>query len=135
LKRTIFLTGLAGAVAAAIVDLIVFAVAKGAGADFSFVQNGKPAEVTYALVGLVSFGAVLVGSALAALLGERRLRLAQAIGAVVAVLSTAAPLTLTGSGSAKGVLVALHLLTGVIFISVLEVARRRVRPEVDAPVR
>jgi lysylphosphatidylglycerol synthetase-like protein (DUF2156 family) len=139
MKRSIFLTGLAGAVAAGIVDLIVFAVARGAGANFAFVQNGKPTDVTYALVGVVSVGAVVVGSALAALLGERRLRLSQAIGAAVAVLSTGGPLSLTGAASAKGVLVALHLLTGVIFVSALEVARRRARAvtpsEVRAPVQ
>lgn len=126
MRGRIFLFGLGGAVVAGVVNLIIFAVAKASGANFSLVQGGTPTEVTYAMVVLVSAGAVVIGSALAALLGEKRLRLMQIIGGVVAVLTTIGPLSSTGSASAKAVLVVLHLLTGVAFVAAMEVVRRQV---------
>jgi hypothetical protein len=124
-SRSILAAGVGGAVVAGVVDLAVFATARAAGASFEFVQNGRPTEVGYGMVVAVPVGAILLGTVLAALLGARRLRLAQLIGAVVAVLSTAGPLTLSGPGSSKAVLVLLHLLTGAAFVVALEMARRR----------
>ena len=124
-SRSILAAGAAGAVVAGVITLAVFAIAVAAGASFEFVQNGRPTSVGYGLVALVSVGSILLGTALAALLGARRLRLVQIIGAVIAVLSAGAPLTLSGAASAKAVLVLLHLITGVVFVVALEVVRRR----------
>jgi len=123
--RSILTTGAAGAAAAAIVNLVVFAIANAAGVSFEFVQNGRPTTVGYGMVAVVSVGSVLLGAVLAALLGPRRLRLVQIIGAAVAVLSAGAPLTLTGAASGKAVLVLLHLITGAVFVLALELVRRR----------
>lgn len=124
--RSILTTGLAGAAVAAILNLAVFAIAKAAGTSFVFIQNDSSTEIGYGLVALVSVGSILLGTALAALLGARRLRAVQILGAVIAVLSAGAPLaTLDGPASGRAVLATLHLLTGVVFVAALEVARRR----------
>ena len=124
-SRSILAAGAAGAVVAGVVDLAVFAIARAAGVSFEFVQNARPTEVGYGMVAVVSVGSILLGAVPAALLGARRLRLVQLLGAVVAVLSAGAPLTLSGAASAKAVLALLHLLTGVVFVVALEVVRRR----------
>lgn len=124
-SRTILAAGAAGAVVAGVINLVVFAIADAAGANFEFVQNGRATSVNYGMVAVVTVGSILVGAALAALLGAPRVRLVQIIGAVIALLSAVAPLMLTGSAAAKAVLALLHLITGVVFVASLEVARRR----------
>lgn len=124
-SRSILAAGVGGAVVAGVVSLAIFAIARAAGANFEFVQNGRPTEVGYGMVAVTSAGSILLGTVLAALLGARRLRLVQVLAAVVAVLSTAGPLTLSGPGSAKAVLVLLHLLTGLVFVGALETVRRQ----------
>jgi len=122
--RSVLTTGAAAAAVAGIVALAVFAIADAAGADFQFVQDGQSTEVGYGIVAVVSIVSILLGTAFAALLGPRRLRLVQIIGAVIAVLTAAAPLGLTGDSSAKAVLALLHLITGAVFVLALERVRR-----------
>jgi hypothetical protein len=132
--RSILGAGLVGAAVAGVLSLVVFALAKAGDVSFGFVQFGRQAEVGYGMVALNAIGAVVIGAALAALLGTRRLRLMQIVGAAVAVLSTVGPLSLTGAASGKAVLVALHLLTGLVFVAALEVARRRSVTDVGVAV-
>jgi len=130
--KTILGTGLAGAVVAGVLSLVVFALAKAAGVSFEVTQFGQESEVSYAMAALNAAVAVLIGTVLTALLGARRLRLMQIIGAVIAVLSIASPLSAAEEASGKVVLAALHLLTGLVFVAALEVARRRIVATGDA---
>lgn len=137
--RDIWRAGVAGAVVAAAVNLVIFTIGRLADVDFTLVLNGSTSQVGAATVLLLSFGSVLAGTVLAALLargGAHRLRWAQLAGAAIAVLTAVGPLSITG-GTASGVLLAsMHLVTGAVYVLALQLARLRstttARPVVTA---
>jgi hypothetical protein len=103
------------------VNAVVFALARLADIDFTVPEFGSAGTVTEITVGHV-IGASLVGLVVAWLaLAATRFRRPAAkavtvIGAVLAVASAGAPLSLDADGGTRIILAAMHLMVGVAFV-------------------
>ncbi len=102
-------------------NAVVFALVRLADIDFTVPEFGSAGTVTEITVGHV-IGASLVGLVVAWLaLAATRFRLPAAkavtvIGAVLAVASAGAPLSLDADGGTRITLAATHLVVGVAFV-------------------
>lgn len=112
--------GLAVAGMAAVVNVIVFAVAKAAGVAFVVSFSGKPPQDVNAFTVLVvTVIGVSLGTALTAL-AVRRLQggllVARITAAVLTVASLVIPISVEASTSTKVSLATMHVLGGAIFV-------------------
>jgi hypothetical protein len=112
--------GLAVAGVAAVVNLIVFAVAKAAGVTFVVSFPGEPPQDVNAFtVVLVTVIGVSLGTALTALAVrrlQRGLLVARITAAVLTVASLVIPISVEASTSTKVSLATMHVLGGAIFV-------------------
>ncbi|MEU7600966.1 DUF6069 family protein [Streptomyces sp. NPDC041003] len=116
-----------GAVGAAVVNLIVLAVAKLAGAPLVVVDAGASHPITVGGVIGASVVPLLVGAGAALLLALWKpvfLRIAQYVGGGLALLSVAGPLSSGADGGTVAALVLMHLTLGVAVVATLELHRR-----------
>lgn len=115
--------GLVTVALAAAVNLLLYLLARLIGTDFTVATGGRePMEVGPLLVVVNVVGAALVGTLLLAAAARRGVRawwVLAWIGLVVGVLSMVAPLTASGSAGAKLVLAGMHLVTGIVWYSVV----------------
>lgn len=116
-----------GAAASAVVNLVVLAIGGAFGATYDYVNAGEPGQVTVIGVIVSSVVPLVIGTGLAAVIGRRWhtvLRIAQVVGAALAVLSVAGPLSLGTDTVTQGALTVMHLVLGVAVVAVLEAIRR-----------
>ncbi|MFP3986797.1 DUF6069 family protein [Streptomyces sp. E11-3] len=117
----------AGAVGAVVVNLVVFAVAKLAGASLTVIDGGEEHAVTAGGVIGASLVPLLAGAGLALLLALWKpvfLRIAQYAGAGLALLSVAGPVSSDADGGTVVALSLMHLTLGVAVVVTLELYRR-----------
>jgi len=127
-SRPFWLAGLVGAAVAAVVNLVVFALGRAADVPFVVTGNGSTTQIGAGPVAFVSVLSLLVGTVFAVLLarrGSRARRLAQAIGAAVALVSIAGPATQADEASTAVLLAAMHVIAGVVYVAAVEVAARQ----------
>jgi Family of unknown function (DUF6069) len=108
------------AFAAMLAPVLVWVVARIAGADLSVALSGQPPmPITLPAVIITALLAALAGWALLAVLerftGRARL-LWTAVAALVLLVSLSGPLTVAASGGTKLTLVLMHLAVGVVLI-------------------
>jgi hypothetical protein len=119
----------AAAGAATAVNLVILLVADLAGASLVLREPGAADHVvTAAGVVVSSVGPLTAGLAAATLLSRWRLgflRLAQVVGAGLALLTVAGPLTSGTDGTTAAALATMHVVVGVAVVAALEAVRRR----------
>lgn len=118
----------AAAVAATVVNLLIFLLAGAGGASFEIVDQGARHLVTVPWVVGATVVPLMVGSGLAVLLGlwwHGFIRLAQIVGAALALLSAASPLIADTDTATQWSLATMHGIAGVAAIAALETVRRR----------
>jgi hypothetical protein len=137
--RHLFVLGAAGAVAATVVNSLIYAV--GRAADVTYLvdvtshgpQNVRLQDVVS--LSLMSFVLGIIAAAVATKLRRPSLRTMQVIGAVLAVVSTWGDFVIDGKVAAKATLAVMHFVVGAAYIAVLEVAQsRRTTAVVETPV-
>ncbi|MFC9817206.1 DUF6069 family protein [Streptomyces virginiae] len=119
-----------GAVGAAVVNLVVFAVAKLAGASLVVMDAGEEHAVTVGGVIGSSVVPLLVGTGAALLLALWKpvfLRIAQYVGSGLALLSVAGPLSADADGGTVAALSLMHITLGVAVFTTLRLHRRHRR--------
>lgn len=121
---------IAGAAAAAVVvNLLIFSIGNAADASFVVPQpNAKPQTVGAGGVAFSSSVPLAVGVGIAVLLARWwpvMLRVAQAVGGVLAFLSALAPLSSDADGATRIALASMHVVVGVAVVAALEAYRRR----------
>lgn len=111
------------------VPMTLFAAASFAGTPLDVVRSdGREVTVTSGTVGVTVLLAVGAGTLLLASVGRRSRRAwlgVAAAGAVVGIASTAAPLTSTAAPVTTTLLVAMHVLCGLVWATVLVSLLRR----------
>ncbi len=120
-------TTVAAAVAAIVTCWIVMLVGQAAGASFVLDDRGTP-HVVRALDVVVATWPMVVGVLLATLLGRLRawlLRVGQALGGLLALLSVAGPLMAVTDLGTRLSLALMHVVVGVAAVAALEAVRRR----------
>ncbi|MEV4194129.1 DUF6069 family protein [Streptomyces toxytricini] len=118
----------AGAVGAAVVNLVVFALARAAGASLVVMDRGQEHPVTIGGVIGSSVVPLVAGVGAALLLALWKpvfLRIAQWVGGGLALLSVAGPLMSDTDGGSVAALALMHVTLGVAVVAVLELRRRR----------
>lgn len=120
----------AGAVTAAVVNLVIFFIGSAAGASFAVLDRGTPQEISAWTVLNASVLPLAVGTGLAALLAQWwlwALRLAQVIGGGLALLTVAGPLMADADGATRVSLALMHVMLAVTVVVILEAIRRRTK--------
>ncbi|MFD0266312.1 DUF6069 family protein [Streptomyces sp. NPDC127106] len=118
----------AGAVGAAVVNLIVLGAAKLAGASLIVVNGSEEHPITVGGVIGSSVVPLVVGTGAALLLALWKpvfLRIAQFVGGGLALLSVAGPLSSGADGGTVAALSLMHVTLGVAVVATLELHRRR----------
>lgn len=121
-------------------NVIVFGVARSQDVTFAFPAPGSPSDtmtvdtmtVDTAAVVLATFTTMLVGWAAAAFAVRHHrpsLTTMAIIGAVVALVSCTAPITLDATSPAKLTLASLHLVAGLCYVAGIAALRRTTETE------
>ncbi|MCX5406550.1 DUF6069 family protein [Streptomyces sp. NBC_00335] len=116
--------GVGGAV---VVNLIVLAVAKLAGAPLVIVDGGTEHPITVGGVMGASVVPLVVGTGVAFLLALWKpvfLRIAQYVGGGLALLSVAGPLSSGADGGTVAALSLMHITLGVAVVAMVQLHRR-----------
>lgn len=117
-----------GAVAAAVLNLAVLLAARAAGASFAYLDAGVVHQVTSVNVVVSSALPMAVGMALAVLLAQwwfGAYRLAQVVGAGLALLTVAGSVLADTDGATRFALSLMHVVVAAAVVLSLEVIRRR----------
>lgn len=125
----------AGAVAAAVVNLVIFFLGGAAGASFAFLDRGTLHEISAWAVLIATVPPLVIGTGLATLLARWRswvIRLAQVIGGGLALLTVAGPLTTDADGATVFALALMHVVLAVAVVATLEAIRRRTKADRQA---
>ncbi|MGQ0717257.1 MAG: DUF6069 family protein [Pseudonocardiales bacterium] len=120
----------AGAVAAAVVNLVIFFIGGAAGASFAFLDRGTLHEITAWGVITATVPPLVIGTGLATLLARwwfGVIRLAQVIGGGLALLTVAGPLMTDADGATRLTLALMHVVLAVAVVVTLEAIRRRTK--------
>lgn len=120
----------AGAVAATVVNLVILYLGRAAGASFVVVDGANLHEVATTGVIIATVPPLVVGTVLAALLAQWRLwviRLAQVVGAGLALLTVAGPLMADTDGGTRLALALMHVVLAVAVVLSLAAVRRRIK--------
>ncbi|MFD6225730.1 DUF6069 family protein [Streptomyces sp. NPDC060232] len=119
-----------GAAGATVVNLVVFAVAKLAGASLVVMDAGEQHPITIGGVIGSSVVPLVVGTGAALVLALWKpvfLRIAQYVGSGLALLSVAGPLSADADGGTVAALSLMHLTLGVAVFTTLQLHRRHRR--------
>jgi hypothetical protein len=135
--RQLLATGAAFGVAATVVNAAVYAVGNASGVDYiaKTKDSGPEFVQLHHVVSLsvISFAIGLAVAVVAAKVSRRGLRALPAVGAVIAVASTAMDLGIDASATAKITLALMHLVIGAAYVAALRVAGTRRPAAVVAP--
>lgn len=118
----------AGALAAAVGNLVIFFIGRAAGGSFAFLDRGALHEISAWGVLLATVPPLVVGTGLAALLARwwpGVIRLAQVIGGGFALLTVAGPIMTDADGATRVALALMHVVLAVAVVVSLEAIRRR----------
>lgn len=118
----------AAAVAATAVNLLILLIGRVGGASFELVDGAALHAVTVGGVLTSSVVPLVIGTVLATLLGlwwPGVFRLAQFVGAGLALLTVAGPLMADTDTGTRLALAAMHVVVGVAVVLSLEAIRRR----------
>lgn len=118
----------AGAVAAAVINLVIFFIGGAAGASFAFLDRGTLHEIGAWAVITATVPPLVAGTGLATLLARWWLgiiRLAQVTGGGLALLTVAGPLMTDTDGATRVALALMHVVLAVAVVVTLEAIRRR----------
>ena len=121
---------LAAVVAGAVINVVIFVIAKLAGVSFLVPDPNNAAatlEVTAVNVIIASVGPLLLGAIVAGLTVPRwswALPALQIVGGVLAVLSVASPLAVNADTGTKLVLALWHLVLGAVYVGALWQSRK-----------
>lgn len=118
-SRGIWRNGFAGASVAVVANLMILAVSSAAGTSFLVPGFGGmgAARVTGVQVFVTTMFAMLAGTAATAVASRSgRVRAVQLAGALFAIVSLGAPLSLQADTPTKLSLAAMHLVAGIIFV-------------------
>jgi len=119
----------AGAVAVAVVNLVIWLIGWVAGASFVLLEAGRLHEVTAWSVVSASVFPLILGTGLASLLARwwsGVIRLAQVIGGGLALLTVAGPMMSSTDGATRLALAMMHVILGAAVVLSLESMRRRI---------
>lgn len=125
---------LLGAVAATILNVVIWSVARLAGAELALPDEGVPYPITLDSVAVMSAVPMIVGIALAALIARwwtGVFRVAQVAGALLAVVTVGG--VLDGAAGTVVALTSMHLVSGAVVVLALEGTRRRALARQHAP--
>ncbi|UQX04624.1 DUF6069 family protein [Streptomyces sp. RerS4] len=117
-----------GAVGAVVVNLIVLAAAKLAGASLLVVDGGEEHPIGVGGVIGASVVPLVIGTGAALLLALWKpvfLRIGQYVGGGLALLSVAGPLSSDSDGGTVAALSLMHITLGVAVVLTLQLSRRR----------
>ena len=118
----------AGAIVAAVANLVIFFIGGATGASFAFLDRGALHEIGAWGVITATVPPLVLGTGLATLLVRRWfwvLRWAQVIGGGLALLTAAGPLMTDADGATQVALVLMHVVVAVAVVVTLEAIRRR----------
>ncbi|WP_157362193.1 DUF6069 family protein [Haloechinothrix halophila] len=125
----------AGVIVSVVANLVVYFVGTVAGASFLLIDNGSPQQIGPVDVVISAAAPLAIGTALAVLVArwwQPVLRVAQAVAAVLALLTIAGPAMAETDTATIVSLGLMHVLAGTAAVAVLEVIRRsrhsRTRP-------
>ena len=124
----------AGAVTAAIVNVVIFFIGGAAGASFAFFDRGTLHEIGTWDVIIATVAPLVVGTGLATLLARWwswAIRLAQVMGGGLALLTAAGPLMTDADGVTRVALALMHVIVAVAVVLTLEVIPRWTRTNVQ----
>lgn len=117
-----------GAVAATVINLVVLAIGNAAGASFVYVDAGATGQVTAGSVIMSSTLPLIIGTGLAAVIARwwpGVIRVAQVVGAGLALVTIAGVLTMQTDGGTQVALSVMHFVIAPVVVGVLEAGRRR----------
>jgi hypothetical protein len=120
--------GVAGVVAAAAANLVIYAIARGAGASFEFVDGDTQETINAAAVATLTVVPMAVGFVLAVLVSLRwqwALRAGAVVGAALALLTIALPFTVDADGGTQAALSVMHVAVAAGIVLAFEAYRRR----------
>lgn len=120
----------AGAVTAAVVNVVIFFIGGAAGASFAFLDRGNLHEIGAWGVIIATVWPLVAGTGLATLLAHWWswvIRWAQVIGGGLALLTVAGPFMTDADGATKVALALMHVMVAVAVVVTLEAIRRRTR--------
>ncbi|MGH3883377.1 MAG: DUF6069 family protein [Pseudonocardiaceae bacterium] len=120
----------AGAVATAVVNLVILFIGAAAGASFAFLDRGTLHEIGAWGVITATVPPLVVGTGLAALLARwwfGVIRLAQIIGGGTALFTAAGPLMTDADGATQLALALMHVALAVAVVVTLEAIRRHTK--------
>lgn len=120
--------GLAGVLAATVANLVVYAIARGAGASFEFVDGDTQETINAAAVLMLTVVPMVVGFVLAVLVSLRwlwALRVGAVVGAVLALLTIALPFAVDADGGTQAALSVMHVMVAAGIVLAFEAYRRR----------
>lgn len=125
---------LLAAMAAAIVNVTIWGVARLAGSPVALDDNGSPYPVAVDSVAVMSVVPTIAGIALAALIARwwiGILRVAQVVGASLALVTLAG--VFSGSAGTAVTLILMHLVSATVVVLALEGVRRRALARQETP--
>lgn len=129
--RRLLTFGFAGAIAAVVVNLTIYAISRAA--DVVFLIETRPdgpglvgpsQVIRNTVVGLV---VGLLAAVIALLLRRPSLRVLQVVGAIFAVATLYMDVDLEGDMTAKALLMSMHLVSGAAYVVSLQLAQSRPR--------
>lgn len=118
----------AAVVVALLVNLAIWAIGAAAGGSFTFTEGGVVQSAAPGGVVLMTTVPLLLGMTLAALLSRRwprMIRVAQVVGAALALLTIGSTLVADFDGASTAALAAMHVVIAVVVVVGLEAMRRR----------
>lgn len=118
--------GAVGALGAAVVNAVIYGIARAADVSFAYTDGGDELRVGLGEVvgaSVFTFAAGLVAAAIVVWLGRPDLRIVQAIGGVIAIGSTFTSFAIDASFAASATLAAMHIVSGIAYIAALEAVR------------
>ncbi len=120
----------AGAVTAAVVNLVIFFIGGAAGASFAFLDRGNLHQIGVWGVLIATAPPLVIGTGLATLLARWWswvIPLAQVIGGGLALLTVAGPLMTDADASTRFALALMHVVLAVAVVITLEAIRRHTK--------
>lgn len=115
-------------IAATVVNLLILLAGRAGGASGEIIESGGPHLITASGVIMFTVVPLVLGTVLATLLSlwwPDVLRLAQFVGAGLALLSVAGPLLADTDTATRAALTVMHVVVGVAVVLSLEAIRRR----------
>ncbi len=134
--RRLLTIGAGAALAATLVNAVIYGIGRVAGLDFVAAHTSRGPEhirlVHVVSLTLITFAIGLAAALIADRFRRPGLRAVQITGGVIALLSIEMDLTIDSTATAKATLATLHLVVGLAFVVALQLARTTHRDTIPA---